>query len=68
MTQIHPRDGSAIAQLRREAPTGGLIANSRQASGLPDLRLGMSTLSKLHVYIAYKERKLYITSADDAPP
>jgi predicted aspartyl protease len=56
------------AQLRREAPTGGLIANSRQASGLPDLRLGMSTLSKLHVYIAYKERKLYITSADDAPP
>jgi len=30
------------------------------------LILGMSVLSKLHVYIAYGERKLYITAAD--PP
>ena len=28
------------------------------------LVLGMSTLSKLHVYIAYKERKLYISAAN----
>jgi predicted aspartyl protease len=29
--------------------------------GLPDLILGLSTLSKLHLYIAYRERKLYVT-------
>ncbi|MBV9692184.1 MAG: hypothetical protein JO261_00650 [Alphaproteobacteria bacterium] len=26
--------------------------------------LGMNVLSKLHVYIAYKERKIYITPVD----
>jgi predicted aspartyl protease len=41
--------------------TGSLISGDR--SGLPSLILGMSTLSRMHVYIAYKERKLYITSA-----
>ena len=51
------------AQIRSGPPTGGLIADTRQAAGLPDLRLGMSSLSDLRVYIAYKERKLYITPA-----
>jgi hypothetical protein len=32
--------------------------------GLPDLILGMNVLSQMHVYIAYRERKLYITAAD----
>ena len=53
------------SQIRRGPPTGGLIADSRQAAGLPDLMLGMSTLAGLHVYIAYKERKLYITSTGE---
>ena len=30
--------------------------------GPPDLILGMSVLSKLHVYIAYKERQLYLSA------
>jgi hypothetical protein len=30
---------------------------------LPDLLLGMSTLSQLHLYIAYGERALYISPA-----
>lgn len=34
-----------------------------QQGGLSDLLIGMSSLSKLHVYIAYKEKKLYITEA-----
>jgi hypothetical protein len=36
----------------------------------PDLSLilGMSVLTKLHVYIAYGERKLYITAAEPAAP
>ena len=44
--------------------TGSLI---READlGLPQLILGMSVLSKLHVYIASKELKLYITAAGPA--
>jgi predicted aspartyl protease len=32
------------------------------SGGLPDLIIGMSTLMKLHVYVAYRERKLYIST------
>ena len=39
---------------------------SRRRTGLPPLILGMSTLSQMHLYIAYKERKLYITAVN--PP
>jgi predicted aspartyl protease len=41
--------------------TGSIIRDER--AGLPDLILGMDVLSEMHVYIAYKERKLYITAA-----
>lgn len=34
--------------------------------GLPDLTIGMPILSKVHMYIAYGERKVYITAAGDA--
>jgi predicted aspartyl protease len=44
-----------------ERPTGSLI--QPQDRGLPDLIVGMSVLSKLHIYVAYKERKVYITAA-----
>jgi predicted aspartyl protease len=37
----------------------------RQAGLRPELILGMGELSKLHLYIAYGERKLYITAAGD---
>ncbi len=43
--------------------TGSLMRPDR---ALPDVILGMSTLSQLHLYVAYKERKVYITAAD--PP
>ncbi len=39
------------------------LPHSRGRNGLPDVILGMNTLSQMHVYIAYKERKLYITAA-----
>jgi hypothetical protein len=32
-----------------------------QSGGLPEIIIGMSTLMKLHVYIAYRERKLYVS-------
>lgn len=44
--------------------TGSIIRDER--AGLPDLILGMDILSEMHVYIGYKERKLYITAAN--PP
>ncbi len=38
---------------------GGVTSETRQA--LPDLIIGQNILGKLHVYIAYRERKLYVT-------
>jgi predicted aspartyl protease len=48
-----------------QRPLGSLIRDTDY--GLPDLILGMSVLSKLHVYIAYKEHKVYITAANPEP-
>jgi predicted aspartyl protease len=45
----------------RQAPTGSLIHEARST---PAVVLGMSVLSRLHLYIAYKERKVYITADD----
>jgi predicted aspartyl protease len=45
-------------------PTGSLIRESD--TDLPGIILGMNVLGRLHVYVAYKEAKLYITAAN--PP
>ena len=37
---------------------------SEEPNGLPDLLLGMATLRRLHLYIAYGEHRLYATDAD----
>lgn len=50
--------GGSLGQQR----TGSIIRDAR--GGLPDVILGMNVLSEMHVYIASKERKLYITAAD----
>ena len=47
-----------------QRPTGSLTRPAD--TGLPDLILGMPILSKTHMYIAYGERKVYITTASDA--
>ena len=41
-------------------PTGSLIREDQV-----DMLIGMSVISKLHVYIANRERKLYVTAAAD---
>jgi len=48
-----------------QRPTGTLIRPADR--GLPDLIVGMSVLSKLHMYIAYDERKVYITAGAARP-
>ena len=35
---------------------------------LPDMLIGMDILRHLHIYIAYREQKLYVTSASISPP
>jgi predicted aspartyl protease len=45
--------------------TGSLIRDER--NGLPDVILGMNVLREMHVYIAYRERRMYLTAADPQP-
>ncbi|MGD0143484.1 MAG: retropepsin-like aspartic protease [Rhizomicrobium sp.] len=52
----------------RAPPTGTRIPDNDEAQGLPDMLLGMDVLRHLHLYIAYKEQKLYITPSDAPPP
>ena len=40
------------------------IPNPNNETGMSDVILGTDILHHLHIYIAYKERKLYITAAD----
>jgi len=46
--------------------TGSRLSDVTEASGKTDLVIGMRELRHLHIYIAYKEQKLYITAA--TPP
>ena len=58
----------ALASNITRAPTtraSGLLSSDERRD-TPDLLLGMSTLKHLHVYIAYKERMLYITAGDSS--
>ncbi len=45
----------------RQSQTGSLIGSR---GGLPGLILGMSTMADMHIFISYKERKLYITTVN----
>jgi hypothetical protein len=53
--------GSSVA-------SGSRIRDPNASAGLGDMILGMDILHKLHVYIAYKEKMLYITPAAPAQP
>jgi predicted aspartyl protease len=44
---------------------GGTMIHSQ--TYMPDVTIGMDVLRKLHVYVAYKEQKLYITAAERQP-
>lgn len=43
--------------------TGSRLVDEDEAPGLKDITLGMDVLKKLHLFIAYKEQKLYATPA-----
>ena len=46
---------------------GSRLGGSVAHEDVPDMLIGLNVLRHLHVYIAYKEQKLYITSADPTP-
>ena len=47
--------------------TGSNIIHVDDGIG-PELTIGLDVLKNLHIYIAYKERKLYVTAAGAPPP
>jgi hypothetical protein len=57
--QVSPRMPNPV-------PTGSLVRPPDR--GLPDLILGISILSKTHIYVAYREKKVYITPAGSPAP
>lgn len=48
---------------RKHLDKGQFDPNTAVSLDRQDLEIGMNILSKLHLYIAYKERKLYVSSA-----
>jgi predicted aspartyl protease len=53
-------------ETRTPAGDDSRIPDRRIETALPELIIGMNLIRHLHLYIAYKEKKLYITSA--TPP
>jgi predicted aspartyl protease len=49
-------------------PTGTRIFNPRKMEADAGMLIGMNILRHFHIYIAYKEEKLYITPAVETPP
>lgn len=47
-------------------PIGSRLNDLRESRGHTDLVLGLQELNQLHVYVAYKEQKLYITPSSAA--
>jgi predicted aspartyl protease len=60
---------SILPDLMGKNDTSNIVADShirRITDGMqPTMLIGMDTLRKLHMYIAFKERKLYLTAGSD---
>lgn len=54
-------------KLSHGPPIGTRFSQDDEANRLPDLLAGMNILHRLHLYIAYKEEKLYVTPAGPPP-
>jgi hypothetical protein len=48
-------------------PTGTRIADPRKLEGDANMLIGMNILRHFHIYIAYKEEKLYVTPTVEKP-
>lgn len=50
-----------------QPPTGSRIRDPKKLEGDTSMLLGMNILSQLHIYIAYREQRLYVTTTDVKP-
>lgn len=57
------RDNLMKYSLTQGPHIGSRFSSADVTTGITDLQLGMNELRQLHLYIAYKEQKLYITPA-----
>jgi len=61
-------------KLEQAPALGSRLGNPSDKAEFQDMLIGMNVLKHLHIYIAYKEQKLYVTpagapaKASDAPP
>ncbi|HEY3777521.1 MAG TPA: pepsin/retropepsin-like aspartic protease family protein [Rhizomicrobium sp.] len=60
---IHLEDNLAAYSMTQAAPTGSRFSFATESGGNTDLTIGLNELRHLHLYIAYKEQKLYMTPA-----
>jgi predicted aspartyl protease len=60
---VVPDKSHGILDASGQAPTGSHIADSRTDESHVTMLIGMNVLRHFHLYIAYKEQKLYITAA-----
>jgi len=54
--------------MSQSSHTGSMISSSATSEATSDLTLGMNELRHLHIFVSYKEEKLYITAASSTPP
>jgi predicted aspartyl protease len=62
-------DRTGAHDINNDLKTGSFIQHVDDDMERPDIIIGMNVLSKLHIYFATKEKKLYVTAAGapDAP-
>jgi predicted aspartyl protease len=61
---IHENEAKYAAS--QSSHTGSMLSSTGTSEGFGDMTLGMNELRHLHVFVSYKEEKLYITAA--SPP
>jgi len=67
ITITNPRVGILPDRVKKAMPFNpGSLLQPDEKQGLPDILLGQSLLSRYHVYVAYRDRTLYITEQDEA--
>lgn len=68
ITVTNPRVGILPDKMKKAMPFNpGSLLRPDENQGLPDMIIGQSLLSRYHVYVAYRDRMLYITEEDPAP-
>ena len=54
---------SGYFQADMQRVTGSLITSEKEDTNVPEVIIGMNVLRKLHLYIAPRERKMYVAEA-----